>query len=49
MEREANPDEYDEDEHGQFLNGLGMMLSAMIANTSTYSIICLVHEEYQEE
>ena len=34
MEREANPDEYEEDEHGQCLNGLGMMLSAMIANIS---------------
>jgi len=34
MERQTNPDEYEEDENGQFVNGLGMMLSAMIANTS---------------
>jgi hypothetical protein len=34
MKRETNPDEYEEDENGQFINGLGTMLSAMIANTS---------------
>ena len=36
MEREANHNEYEEDENGQFVNGLGMMLSAMIANTSRH-------------
>jgi len=34
LEREANPDEHEEDENGQFVNGLSMVLSAMIANTS---------------
>ena len=42
MEIEANPNEYEKDENGQFVNGLGKMLSAMIANTSRHVVSSLM-------